>query len=40
MGYIPHRMVAEGAAELLSAFSEALTYCDLMVGQASTLDGL
>jgi hypothetical protein len=32
-GYIPHRIVAYGEAEALHAFSQALTYSDLRVGQ-------
>ena len=38
-GYIPNRIVAYGEAEALLAFSEALTYSDLRVGQISVWDG-
>ena len=38
-GYIPHHIVVHGEADALHAFSQALTYSDLRVGQVSTWDG-
>ena len=38
-GLIPHRIVAYGEAEALHAFTQALTYSDLRVGQISVWDG-
>ena len=39
-GYIPHQIVAYGEDDALNAFSEALTYLDLRVGQISVWDGV
>jgi hypothetical protein len=38
-GYLPQRIVAYGESDALHAFSQALTYSDLRVGQISVWDG-
>ena len=38
-GYIPHRIVAYGEPEALHAFTQALTYSELGIGQINVWDG-